>query len=498
MRDIRMEWSREERYKRIEDVSETYLSELEKKSRVGPYRQKFHIQPKAGLLNDPNGFSYYNDQYHLFYQWFPLGPVHGVKYWYHVASDNLVDWQDLGIAMEPDTEYDSHGVFSGTGFVKNNQLHLFYTGNTRTEDWTRIPYQCHAIMGSDNQIKKDAEPLIIDSPTGYTDNFRDPKIIEQAGRYYCIIGAETTNHQGAIAYYVSDDLQEWTYQQAVELKGNTASENRGFMWECPDYFELADQGVLVFSPQGMEPVGDKYQNIYQSGYLIGKPLDFATGEFQVTETFNELDRGFDFYAPQTMTDPQGRQLLVGWLGLPGVDCVTDEFGWAHCLTIPRELSLQNGQLYQRPVPELAALRGKEVAREMKLENEALLATDFSARTYELKATFTEIKGTRVGLAFRKGAEEATYFYYDLVAEKLVFDRSQSGKSVTDEYGTLRQCDFSEKELEIRLFVDESSVEIFVNDGLEVFTARIYSQLDHNQVQFFADGQAIVTATQWEI
>ena len=400
--------------------------------------------------------------------------------------------------MAPDTEYDSHGVFSGTGFVENDQLHLFYTGNTRTEDWTRIPYQCHAVMGSDNQIKKDAEPLISDSPIGYTDNFRDPKVIEQVGRYYCIIGAETSDHQGAIAYYVSKDLKDWTYQQAIALKGNIASENQGFMWECPDYFELADQGVLLFSPQGMEPEGDAYHNIYQSGYLVGEPLDFATGEFQVTEAFNELDRGFDFYAPQTMTDPQGRQLLVGWLGLPGVDCVTDAFGWAHCLTIPRELSLQNGQLYQRPVPELAALRGKAVVKEMKLENEALLVKEFSARTYELKATFKDIKGTRVGLAFRKGAEEATSFYYDLAAKKLVFDRSQSGKSVTDEYGTVRRCDFSEEELEIRLFMDESSVEIFVNDGLEVFTARIYSQSDHNHVQFFADGQASVTATQWEI
>ena len=270
------------------------------------------------------------------------------------------------------------------------------------------------------------------------------------------------------------------------------------MWECPDYFELADQGVLLFSPQGMAPEGDAYHNIYQSGYLIGEPLDFATGEFQVTEAFNELDRGFDFYAPQTMTDPQGRQLLVGWLGLPGVDCVTDAFGWAHCLTIPRELSLQNGQLYQRPVPELAALRGKAVVKEMKLENEALLVKEFSDRTYELKATFKDIKGTRVGLAFRKGAEEATSFYYDLAAKKLVFDRSQSGKSVMDEYGTVRRCAFSEEELEICLFMDESSVEIFVNDGLEVFTARIYSQSNHNHVQFFADGQASVTATQWEI
>ncbi|MER2175788.1 MAG: sucrose-6-phosphate hydrolase [Carnobacterium sp.] len=493
-----MEWTKKERYKRIDDVSSAYMTELKKKVDEGPYRQTFHIQPKTGLLNDPNGFSYYNGQYHLFYQWFPLGPVHGVKYWYHMVSNNLVDWEDKGIALSPDTKYDSHGVFSGTGFVKDDQLHLFYTGNTRTENWKRIPYQCHAVMGKDNNIKKSQKPLIIDSPEGYTDNFRDPKIIEQNGYYYCIIGAETSNHEGAIVYYVSDDLEKWTYQQAIELKGNITSENQGFMWECPDYFELDNHGVLLFSPQGMTEKGDKYQNIYQSGYLLGNPLDFTKGVFHVTEDFTELDRGFDFYAPQTMTDPNGRQLLVGWLGLPGVDCVTDEFGWAHCLTILREISLKNGKIYQKPVPELALLRGKKNTVEIELENEVVIVNQFSARTYELQASFTNITGQYVGLSFRMGDKEVTNFYYDRVEKKLVFDRGQSGETSTAEFGTLRKCDFSEEELQIQLFMDESSVEIFVNDGLEVFTSRLYSQVDQNQIQFYAKGHAIVTATQWEI
>ena len=80
-----MEWSREARYRRIQEATVEELQQLKMSVDACCYRQKFHIQPVTGLLNDPNGFSYYNGEYHLFYQWFPLGPVHGVKYWYHVS-----------------------------------------------------------------------------------------------------------------------------------------------------------------------------------------------------------------------------------------------------------------------------------------------------------------------------------------------------------------------------------------------------------------------------
>ena len=83
------EWTREERYRTILEASNEEITELKKIVDSCPYRQKFHIQPTTGLLNDPNGFSYYNGEYHLFYQWFPLGPVHGIKHWYHVSSKDL-------------------------------------------------------------------------------------------------------------------------------------------------------------------------------------------------------------------------------------------------------------------------------------------------------------------------------------------------------------------------------------------------------------------------
>ena len=98
------EWTREERYRTILEASDEEMAVLKEKVDGCPYRQKFHIQPTTGLLNDPNGFAYFNGEYHLFYQWFPLGPVHGIKHWYHVSSKDLVHWNDCGVGIIP-SEY---------------------------------------------------------------------------------------------------------------------------------------------------------------------------------------------------------------------------------------------------------------------------------------------------------------------------------------------------------------------------------------------------------
>ncbi len=489
-----MEWSREKRYQRLEDFPTDEYEKLKEKVKNSLYRQKFHIQPNTGLLNDPNGFSYFNGKYHLFYQWFPLGPVHGVKYWYHLSSSDMVTWEDEGVAMKPDTIYDSHGVFSGTALPVNNKLFLFYTGNTRDENWIRNPYQCISIMDIEGNISKNKEPFIKNVPAGYTDNFRDPKIFEKNGYYYCLIGAETDDKKGAIVYYHSKDLSSW------EFKGEIKTgfiKNSGFMWECPDYFEFEKKAILMFSPQGMEAEGELYRNIFQSGYLIGEKIDFETGKF-THQKFKEFDRGFEFYAPQTIEDAKGRRILIGWFGLPGIDTVTDKFDWAHCLTIPRVLELKNDILYQKPLPELSKLRKSEKEFSFKLNNN-LINLKNEKRTYELNANFENIRAEKVGIKFRVGDTEETLFYYDLKNNELVFDRSNSGElSENCEGGNVRKCYFKEKKLKIHLFLDESSVEIFINNGLEVFSSRLYNKAESNKISFFTDGKVEIEGKLWEI
>jgi beta-fructofuranosidase len=487
-----MEWTREMRYRRIEDVSEETIEILKKKVNSCQWRQSFHIQPQTGLLNDPNGFSYFNGEYHLFYQWFPLGPVHGLKYWYHTKSKDLVNWENAGIAIKPDHDYDRHGAYSGSAIEKEGQLYLMYTGNTRNEKWERHPYQVMAIMNKQGEISKTTSPVIKEVPVGYTDHFRDPKLWNSDDTFYAVIGAQRKNHSGCAVIYKSKNLTKWTF--LGEMK--TELESFGYMWECPDYFELDGNGVFVFSPQGLEPVGDAYHNIYQSGYLIGQKLDLENLTFSHGD-FHELDRGFDFYAPQTTLSPDGRRLLVGWMGLPEIEYPTDQHDWAHCLTLPRELKVKNGKLLQHPVRELIKLRKEKSNLETTITNETLKA--FNGTCFELICEITENNTKEFGIEFRAKDDEKTVLTYHTKDNKVVLDRSMSGQSFAEEYGTCRQSSVGGSKIKFHLFVDTSSVEIFVNDGEEVFTSRIFPNVNSNEIRFFAVGGSITfTAEKWNI
>jgi beta-fructofuranosidase len=487
-----MEWTRQLRYRRLEDVSKATIETLTNKVNSCQWRQNYHIQPPTGLLNDPNGFAYFNGEYHLFYQWFPLGPVHGLKYWYHTKSKDLVHWENVGIAIKPDHFYDSHGAYSGSAIEHQNKLYLMYTGNTRNEQWERHPYQVIAVMNNQGEIKKLSSPVITEVPEGYTDHFRDPKVWKSGNTFYSVIGAQRKNHTGCAVLYQSMNLTDWDF--VGEMK--TELDDFGFMWECPDYFQLEGNGVFIFSPQGLEPEGDLYQNIYQSGYLMGKELNLDTRSFSHGD-FHELDRGFDFYAPQTTISHDGRRLLVGWMGLPEIEYPTDQNDWAHCLTIPRELSTKNGKLLQQPVQELTKLRKNKQVLEVTITNETITA--FSGTSYELICELTENDSTVFGIEFRAKDDEKTVLRYDAREKKVLLDRSMSGQPVGEAYGATRQCSVEGSKMKIHMFVDVSYVEIFVNDGEEVFTSRIFPRADSDEIRFFANGgSATFIAEKWDI
>lgn len=477
-----MEWNREKRYRKLEEITGREYEELLKITNSCNFRQKFHIQPKTGLLNDPNGFSFFQGRYHLFYQWFPLGPVHGLKYWYHMTSLDLINWEDRGIALAPDTPYDSHGVFSGSGFATENKLYLFYTGNTRDINWKRTPYQCLAIMDKNENIKKFETPLIKDSPKGFTDNFRDPKVFKKNNKYYCLIGAENEKNQGKIVYYESENLIDWSFKGTIKTKYNS-----GFMWECPDYFEFEEKGILMFCSQGQKKQGNEFNNPFPAGYIITNKIDFENPKVE-NKQYKEFDHGFDFYAPQTTTDKDERRILIGWLGVPEVECVTEDKNWAHCLTLPRELHLRDNKLIQLPIKELDHLKFnfRNFTGTFKHELEI---NEFKGEYYYLKCKFSNLSSGQVGVKLRTGIDEETYFYYDIDNSELILDRGKSGKLFALEYGTIRKCSIEKiTELKLEIFVDKSSLEIFINDGEEVFTARIFPKIESQGIKFISTKQ----------
>ena len=184
-----------------------------------------------------------------------------------------------------------------------------------------------------------------DYPAGLTCHVRDPKVFAYEGRYYMVLGARTLEDKGEVLVLESTDKLRWTHINTL-----TTPEPFGYMWECPDLFCLDGQWYLAVSPQGIQ-----CQNVYGCGWFAIHG-DWR-GDCTLSE-FHELDAGFDYYAPQSFVDGNGRRIQIGWMGMPDADygnAPTVAYGWQHCFTVPRVLTAgPDGTLLQNPVPELAA------------------------------------------------------------------------------------------------------------------------------------------------
>ena len=470
---------------------------LEKKEIVEKdfWRQKYHIQGIVGLINDPNGFSQFNGKYHMFYQWNPLGTNHKNKTWAHSVSSDLLNWERLETALRPDTWYSKDGVYSGSAIVDDDKLYLFYTGNVKDSEGNRESYQCLAVS-SDGENFERWEPSIVNQPDGYTRHIRDPKIWKKDGKFYAVIGIQGENLEGKAVLYSSENIKDWKFEGEIAGANHGKIKDFGFMWECPDYFQLKDEktgeikDLLVFSPQGLEPEGDLYNNKYQTGYLFGK-LDYEKPEFEILSDFVEIDRGHDFYAPQSMEDDKGRRLIVGWMGIPEEeDFPTVKNEWLHCLTLPRELKVIDGKLYQVPIKEMESIRGEKIEFSGKVVGEIKVGT---GATYELKVKFKDFNSD-FGLKLRTGKNSETVLKFDYNDKKFVLDRTK-GEQPDKRLRKVYLGDISE--LELTVFVDNSSVEVFINGGAEVFSSRIFPEKDADGISVFADKDVNVEIEKWE-
>ncbi|KAA8327171.1 sucrose-6-phosphate hydrolase [Leuconostoc carnosum] len=481
------------------DVDPSIVKQEEILTSESPYREKYHIEPRSGILNDPNGFTYFNNEYHLFYQWTPLAFTknphiwhHG---WYHMASRDLIHWRDLGPAIESDTNLDSHGTYSGSGLVVGDDLFLIYTGNTWNAKWQRVPYQIGAKMTLTGGFTKIEKPFISGQPMGYTSHFRDPKIWQSNDEYYAILGIQRENLTGAAIIYQSKDLQNWQLKGEIKAKYN----HFGYMWECPDYFEIGDKGVLIISPQGLKTENDRYQNIYQTGYFIGTQLDLDTLAFD-HDDFQELDAGFDFYASQTTLAPDGRRILSAWLGVAELHYPTEAYHYAGALVFPRELTIRHGKLIQNPVREISELRHDE--QNINLEDITSLHVISQGAAQEIKINIDmENAGcVNIYLCANSANKKYTCLTLNRTEQQIILDRTHSGIALNIENGNVRKQQLViEKSVQLDMLIDRSSVEIFVNQGELVFTARIFpDEIQDNVFIEAVNGSAKVVGKKWSL
>lgn len=482
-------------YKLMKELEEKAVKEKKEIVDKDYLRQKYHVQGIVGLINDPNGFSQFKGKYHMFYQWNPLGTDHKNKTWAHSVSDDLLHWERKDTALRPDTWYSKNGVYSGSGIVIDGKLYLFYTGNVKDAEGNRESYQCLAVSEDGENFER-WEPSIINQPGGYTRHIRDPKIWEKDGKYYAVLGIQSEKLEGKTVLYSSENIKDWKFEGEIAGANTGGLKDFGYMWECPDYFSLKDEktgevvDLLVVSPQGLEPEGDLYNNKFQTGYFFGK-LNYEKPEFEISSKFVEIDRGNDFYAPQSMEDDKGRRLIVGWMGIPEEeDFPTVENEWIHCLTLPRELKLINGKLYQKPIAEMEAIRGEKIEFSSDVKGEVEVG---EGQTYEIIAKFKNISSD-FGIKLRADEKNETVVKFDFEAKKLILDRSK-GRQTDKRVRKVFLGDLDN--LELRIFVDNSSVEVFVNGGEEVFSSRIFPEKGANGISVFADKDVNVEIEKWE-
>lgn len=454
-----------------------------------PYRLHYHLMPPVGLLNDPNGFIQMNGKYHLYYQWMPFKTGHGAKFWGHYSSTDLVNWKHEEIALTPSEWFEKNGCYSGSAIEHEDHFYVFYTGNVKNEQGERETYQCLAV--SKDGIHYEKKGPVVTLPEGFTAHFRDPKVWKQNELFFMVVGAQTKDLKGTVVLLKSNDLFNWDYVGILAGGGKGKLGDFGYMFECPDLFKLNGKGILIFSPQGLEPKGMNYQNVYQAGYVVGQ-FNSKTGEYD-HHLFEELDRGFDFYAPQTTVDNQGRRLLFAWMSVPDQneqEHPTIEYKWIHNMTLPRELKLIDGKIHQTPVKELENLRDSEmISHSVKLNKESKELDGISGKTIELMLDRIEVVEGWMEISI----SDAGRIIYSSDQKIFTFER----KSYVDGTTEKRQCMLEELK-SLRIFIDTSSIEIFINNGRETFTSRFFPNPANQHISFSASKKVSFTVNKWNL
>lgn len=437
-------------------------------------RPRFHLTPRVGWMNDPNGFCFYRGEYHLFYQYHPYNTQWGPMHWGHAASTDLLNWTFRPCAMAPDTPADRKGCFSGTALpTPDGRLLLMYTGVQEDGNGGVKQLQCLAV-GDGTDFEKDAaNPVIREEALpegGSAVDFRDPKIWYEDGVYRCAVSTRDARDQGRILLYESTDARNWQYRTTLD----TCRNEYGKMWECPDFFPLDGRQLLLVSPQEMEgtPDGEIHAG-FGTLALLGR-WDKDAASF-TRETVQPVDYGTDFYAPQTLLTPDGRRVMVAWMqNWATVGEAPRSHRWFGCMTMPRELFLRDGRLCQRPVRELETL-WKDTLHKQDTVNGTAVYEGVAGRYLDLTVTLDAAASPdcrRFALCFARDERHEVRVEWDPFHEELTFDRSACGSRRDIPHTRRVKAAPVNGKLTLRLVLDGDCAELFINDGERTITAML--------------------------
>ena len=475
-------------------------------------RPIFHLTPPRGWINDPNGFSLRDGEYHMYYQHNPKSSYWGPPYWGHAVSRDLLTWEHLKDAMAPDKKYDRGGCFSGqTVELPDGRVMAMYTGNVFEDDDMKKPgiqTQCIAFEQEGIFEKYQGNPVIdVGCAPAGTDKgqFRDPDIWQGSdGVYRSIIACRNEKRGPQLLMYKSLDGIKWEFAK-VFLEGVPGT---GWMWECPDLIRL-DGGTEARDVILVSSIGDEERDIENSKRslaFIGRYREES--ESFTLERVNRLDKGIDFYAPQAVTTADGRKVMIGWMQHPDTaNDRDDERGYFGQLSLPRELYIKEGKLMQRPAKELED-RWCEKAEytDVAISDETITLEGVRGREVDMTV---RVRPGEVNpmeefrIAWAKDEKYETVLTYRPEGSRLTIDRSKSSEDHTkiDRREAViigNHLVGQSKEIKLRLILDRNSAEIFIGDGEEVMSVTFYTRCEAESIEFRSKGKAIMDVAKYRI
>ncbi|MFX0558480.1 glycoside hydrolase family 32 protein [Maribacter sp. CXY002] len=458
------------------------------------YRPQFHFTPEEKWMNDPNGLVYHDGVYHLFYQYYPGDIVWGPMHWGHAISKDMVRWEHKPIALFPD---ENGFIFSGSAVVDINNtsgfgsdeapalVAIFTYHNMEGEQAGRSDFQTQGIAYSldngDSWIKYEGNPVI--GNDGIKD-FRDPKVFWNEKENIWTMLLVAGDH---LQIWDSPNLKEW--EQVSEFgKDNGA---HGGVWECPDMFKLKVAGtdeekwVLLISINPGAPNGGS-----GTQYFIG---DFDGKTFTTEQTESKwVDYGRDNYAGVTYNNvPSGDRIFIGWMSNWDYARDTPTKKWRSAMTIPRKLSLEKNdgsyELINYPLHQVDGLVKNKVA-----------GKDFVLHPHSEKKLLIE-HGNQSELIFKTADPNFSLTMANIQGDSLFVRLNKADKSALMNRSKAGKTGFSEKfalgnqqmpmpnlpdgEIEIRILLDKSSIELFVNKGQYVMTNQVFPKSDFTELVF---------------
>jgi fructan beta-fructosidase len=465
------------------------------------YRPQFHFSPPKNWINDPNGLVFFDGEYHLFYQYNPFGNVWGHMTWGHAVSSNLVNWTNLPTAIP---EENGIMIFSGTVVVDKENSSGFagktgkipmvaiYTGHQ--EGLNQSQHLAFSLDKGRTWTKYDKNPIL---DLGKKD-FRDPKVFWYApdNKWVMVVALPL---EKKVQFYRSQNLIDWTFMSDFGPAGDTSG-----IWECPDLFRVPVQHsrneykwVLMHSPAPY--------------------MQYFVGEFNGTSFKNENpstnilrpDYGPDYYAAIVYNNlPEGSApVSIGWINNWTYANEIPVSPWKGAMSIPRNIQVKKEGpswiMIQSPVASLEKQRSSPVPLERGVINKSKVLQALG-NAWELEMELSVPKTGKTGLRIGEKDKPVCEIYFDPGTRQIYLDRGAGNAFHLAAFEKLNQfrVPFNpiNNKLSIRVFFDNSIIEVFINGGERVMTAQVFPEQNEPVTELFSEGTGarIMKLSAWKI